>query len=82
MKIDLTVLPAKVTITNINVKQAKVGEENRFEGQERIALYRVNQYVDLAAQDSLELVATESEALAFYKAQAKKGAIKVEVASM
>ena len=38
MKIDLTVLPAKVTITNINVKPAKVGEENRFEGQERIAL--------------------------------------------
>ena len=30
MKIDLTVLPAKVTITNINVKPAKVGEENIF----------------------------------------------------
>lgn len=79
MKIDLTVLPAKVTITNVNVKPAEVGEENRFEGQERIALYRVNQYVDLAAEDVLELIVTESEALAFYKAQAKKGAIEVKV---
>ena len=28
MKIDLTVLPAKVTITNVNVKPVEVGEEN------------------------------------------------------
>lgn len=80
MIIDLTVLPAKVTITNVNVKPAEVGRDNKFEGQERIALYRVNQYVDLAAEDSLELIVTESEALAFYKAQAKEGAITVEVA--
>ena len=79
MKIDLTVLPAKVTITNVNVKPVEVGEENKFEGQERIALYRVNQYIDLAAGDSVELIATTSEALAFYKAQAKKGlTVKVE----
>lgn len=79
MKIDLTVLPAKVTITNVNVKPVEVGEENKFEGQERIALYRVNQYIDLAAGDSVELIATTSEALAFYKAQAKEGlTVKVE----
>ena len=79
MKIDLTVLPAKVTITNVNVKPVEVGEENKFEGQERIALYRVNQYIDLAAGDSVELIATTSEALAFYKAQAKKGlTVKVD----
>lgn len=77
--IDLaTILPAKVTFTNVNEVPAEVNEENRFEGQERIALYRVNQYVDLPAGEKLAILVTESEALAFYKAQAIKGRIEVK----
>ena len=82
MTIDLTVIPAKITITNINEVPAEIGEDNKFEGQERIALYRVNQYIDLPAGDVIELVATTSEALAFYKAQAREKKITVEVEAM
>ena len=77
--IDLTTIPAKVTFENIKEVPAKVNEENKFEGQERIALYRVNQYVDLPAGEELALVVTTSEALAFYKAQAVEGRITVTV---
>lgn len=77
--IDLTTIPAKITFTNVNVVPAEVKDENKFEGQERIALYRVNQYVDVAAGEELALIATTSEALAFYKAQEIKGRIEVKV---
>ena len=78
MTLDLTKLPAKVTIVNKNKAPEKVTCENKFEGQERIALYRVNQFIDLKAGDTLLLTVTESEQLAHYLAQAKDGAIRVK----
>lgn len=69
MTIDATKIPAKVTITNVNVAPEAVNEENKFEGYVRIPVYRVTtQEVELAPGDDLQLIATTSAEVLFYLA--------------
>ena len=82
MTIDATKLPAKVTITNVNVKPEVVDDQNKNEGYVKVPVYRVlTQEVELAPEDVLELIATSSAEVLFYMAlQNSLDGIKVEVA--